>query len=1724
MKLKKISIITLVCLLCISMLPTNLYAYTGNMLITSSEENNEEDNNSGQQLQLVQNNDSSNNEVLIEEEPTPKEEPKKNEVVLNEEPSQKEEQNTKSQTRAITDYPAYAVLKDNGDLIFFRSPNSYSNNNTGTFTDVDGNEYTGRVFANVETNGRQWYSYRNQIKNVKFQQTIQPTNLNSWFDSSTALESIDWTNFDASKVTTMSSMFWNASIEELDLTWLADINRENFSGSWGNFSSTQIKKIKLPNTTNELLDLNGYYKNGNTIISEPVWNSNTGTYTYQNVPAGTYTRVDSVTIQATIKCSSKVDLPIELYFNGDTINVTSSTTNFETEDPNYWAGNDYKTYFGVNSNNYQLYVTEDNDSTPINRKYTIQLDVPQTTISGTIEWKEDDISNRPDTVTLKLYQNGEVVDSQEISSSETSYLFRAPVRDANGKIYDYEVKEDPVTNYVTTYEDIDAMQLLFYPEKCYNYGGGVAKSNLKASYVEDYIEGFYFRRHGKWYYMTWNGNYYFDSYRNKLIIPGDAVYIKFKYEGGVLRKGVDIKSPEDIAKHKSAEEEYDNIYDVEYTGLKYYDMDTVSTEIADSWDSYEAGTEINVKSWYNRNRFLSESDDGRIIVTPLDETDESMAAKNFYEDKGVTFEDQVFLPLNKLDRNRIWYNTNTVLYGSLFRTNIFNVSKDVKIEVKGTKVWADEDRDPPQEVTIRLLQNGKLYKEETITANDNWKYSFKNVPKFNENGEEYVYTVSEKPIKGYKYTLDSSNKGLKVTFKLKDGISDTSAWWNSELYFFSEEDGKYYEFGSQKKGSGLSYRPYLSPSNLVGEDGTGTLYFPTTNIYMLFTAYNFTERSAVKSLEEWLTITKVELVDNPYEQNEYGYFWNNKDGGEWTVTNYLPPNEVMSKLDKKGLNDQWTLYNLFENGKVYNSMYYDGVNYDIEEKEIDVINKYYEGDLSIVKTDGKGNPIKNTLFSLYWTENTVYDEEWTKAETTPTATGQTDENGNLVIRNIPYGCYLLEETPAAGYTTPSKPWKVVVNTNGTVSVFDENGELVPISGTTLSQDETNGLRLVFDDGYPNNAALYFEEDGRVYQVVQELTGTVDIPSKNFYVSAVNATGEMLPEWRSSSTKSMENIKDDSSDSLTNKFIKFLARAIGIREDYTIPNWRSGGVETTVKFKSVDPINASLDNRNFNYIGTVEEVSEYLNSVTPITDISLPIEINESHDTYKYTYQDPNYLVSPEREQEWQNSAIQIKFGDVVEGNPDGEVAIFVSDGTKIGGEYVPTHYVKLTNNQLDDTSSIKHKDGFYVTDAEALANKTITVPGVKVWIWDNWATSDLPLIGPIGPVNPPPVDLRSASKAQPAATKINIESIELVDSNDYSETVALEMTPYMSNLLFNIPTYYKVNTVINLTGNAQALDPQSAFDSIIDQFAKVERVPEEYFEEYYEGSQTYGFAIWAYEKPKLQNDSPIYGIDNTKTRTEIRLINTDGDYVPDGVLELYDKEGNLVDRWTTTDDWYIVEGLTEGETYTIKNPEIPFIYNFADDKEFDVLVGEVTKVTVVVDPAPKVEISNTIRGAEYASTDELTFEITLENARKNVTYPINIGDQTVNVTTDANGNGTATFTLKDGDVAILNTVHKDTKVTVKELESDYYASYTATRNSDTIEENANLETHKDISTSDITMTNDDLRIDFVNELNITIPTGVANTTNGIILGLLVMLALLAFIGIKKKKSVSNKAE
>lgn len=74
-----------------------------------------------------------------------------------------------------------------------------------------------------------------------------------------------------------------------------------------------------------------------------------------------------------------------------------------------------------------------------------------------------------------------------------------------------------------------------------------------------------------------------------------------------------------------------------------------------------------------------------------------------------------------------------------------------KTEVGVEKIWKDEnnaDGKRPEEITVHLYKNGKLFQTRKISGKDGWEVVFKDFDKY-EDGKEIFYTIKEEKVESY---------------------------------------------------------------------------------------------------------------------------------------------------------------------------------------------------------------------------------------------------------------------------------------------------------------------------------------------------------------------------------------------------------------------------------------------------------------------------------------------------------------------------------------------------------------------------------------------------------------------------------------------------------------------------------------------------------------------------------------------------------------------------------------------------------------------------------------------------------------------------------------------------------------------------------------------------------------------------------------------------------------
>ncbi len=108
---------------------------------------------------------------------------------------------------------------------------------------------------------------------------------------------------------------------------------------------------------------------------------------------------------------------------------------------------------------------------------------------------------------------------------------------------------------------------------------------------------------------------------------------------------------------------------------------------------------------------------------------------------------------------------------------ITNSHTPATTEVSGSKTWDDADNQDgkrPDSITIRLYADGELKDTLTVTAEDGWKWSFSNLPKY-ADGDAIIYTITEDAVPGYTSKVDGFNVTNSYT-PGKTSVTVTKAW------------------------------------------------------------------------------------------------------------------------------------------------------------------------------------------------------------------------------------------------------------------------------------------------------------------------------------------------------------------------------------------------------------------------------------------------------------------------------------------------------------------------------------------------------------------------------------------------------------------------------------------------------------------------------------------------------------------------------------------------------------------------------------------------------------------------------------------------------------------------------------------------------------------------------------------------------------------------------------
>ncbi|MBO1627464.1 Cna B-type domain-containing protein, partial [Bacillus arachidis] len=411
-------------------------------------------------------------------------------------------------------------------------------------------------------------------------------------------------------------------------------------------------------------------------------------------------------------------------------------------------GNEYKYTVGeVKVDGYETKV----DGTTITNTYK---NTDKTEVSGKKVW--DDYNNkfnkRPESITVQLLQNGTELKTQEVKADKDgnwNFDFKdLPKYDEQGNEYKYTVGEVKVDGYETKVD------------------GTTITNTYKNTETTEL-----------------SGKKVWDDYNNKFNKRPESITVQLLQNGTEL-KTQEVKADQagnwnfsfaDLPKYDEQGNEYK--YTVSEVKVDGYETKVEGTTITNTYKNTETTEVSGKKVWDDYNNKFNKRPES--ITVQLLQNEKELKTQEVKADQAGNWNFS-FADLPKYDEqgNEYKYTVSEVKVNDyetkVEGTTITNTYKNVETtELSGKKVWDDYNNKfgkRPESITVQLLQNEKEFKTQEVKADQagNWNFNFTDLPKYDEQGNEYKYTVSEVKVDGYETkvegtTITNTYKNTEVT-------------------------------------------------------------------------------------------------------------------------------------------------------------------------------------------------------------------------------------------------------------------------------------------------------------------------------------------------------------------------------------------------------------------------------------------------------------------------------------------------------------------------------------------------------------------------------------------------------------------------------------------------------------------------------------------------------------------------------------------------------------------------------------------------------------------------------------------------------------------------------------------------------------------------------------------------------------------------------------------------
>ena len=126
---------------------------------------------------------------------------------------------------------------------------------------------------------------------------------------------------------------------------------------------------------------------------------------------------------------------------------------------------------------------------------------------------------------------------------------------------------------------------------------------------------------------------------------------------------------------------------------------------------------------------------------------------------------------------------NPVDFITGINSGIVRVSLTDTTSLSLEKSWQGDPEEQPTSVWVQLLRNGSSYGEPVeLSAEADWKYTFMELPKYNDEGNEYTYSVKELPMEGFYAYLSQNDEQAVLVNVPTTSVSARKIWVDNDNY------------------------------------------------------------------------------------------------------------------------------------------------------------------------------------------------------------------------------------------------------------------------------------------------------------------------------------------------------------------------------------------------------------------------------------------------------------------------------------------------------------------------------------------------------------------------------------------------------------------------------------------------------------------------------------------------------------------------------------------------------------------------------------------------------------------------------------------------------------------------------------------------------------------------------------------------------------------------------